>query len=200
MATPKKFRMPSEVSRGRYNFFAPMQSPAPGPTFRPPRGRRSRVIHVTSAIWPRNGTLSDLIGTSEEMFSHRALGETGNRRRMFMRTLTAGMFVVAAIAVGPAIAQQSMPKRLQKEADKGVKTQNSARICRRSRETGCSRPPAGPAGPRKLAVGTRAAPSAQKSGAGIAGAPGNKDGPPARQGTVGSTSSNVSVQEQDFLK
>ena len=42
-----------------------------------------------------------------------------------MRTLTAGMFVVAAIAVGPAIAQQSMPKRLQKEADKSVKTQNS---------------------------------------------------------------------------
>lgn len=45
--------------------------------------------------------------------------------------------------------------------------------------------------------GIATAPSAQNSGAGIAGAPGNKSGPPAQKGTVGSSSQNLSVQEQD---
>ncbi|RXT53688.1 hypothetical protein [Bradyrhizobium betae] len=45
--------------------------------------------------------------------------------------------------------------------------------------------------------GVATSPSAQNSGAGIAGAPGNKNGPPARTGTVGSSSQNQSVQEQD---
>ena len=43
-----------------------------------------------------------------------------------MRTLTAAMFVVAAIAIGPAMAQQSIPNQNpHNEADKGVKTENS---------------------------------------------------------------------------
>jgi hypothetical protein len=43
-----------------------------------------------------------------------------------------------------------------------------------------------------------AAPSAQNSGAGIAGFAGNKNGPVARPGTVGSgTVTNVAVAEQD---
>jgi hypothetical protein len=45
---------------------------------------------------------------------------------------------------------------------------------------------------------TATAPSAQNPGAGISGAPGNKNGPPANKGTVGSASeNNLSVQEQD---
>ncbi|MGY0569688.1 hypothetical protein ACTGJ9_000270 [Bradyrhizobium sp. RDM12] len=53
-----------------------------------------------------------------------------------------------------------------------------------------------PGGPARAESGS-AATSAQNSGAGIAGAPGNKNGPPAGTGTVGSASQNQSVQEQD---
>jgi hypothetical protein len=43
-----------------------------------------------------------------------------------------------------------------------------------------------------------ASPSAGNSGAGIAGAPGNKNGPAATSGTTGSSaSSNPTVQQQD---
>ncbi|WP_407159671.1 hypothetical protein [Bradyrhizobium sp. STM 3557] len=53
-----------------------------------------------------------------------------------------------------------------------------------------------------------APPSAQNSGAGIQGAPGNKNGPPAKSGTVGSSSSstmdrqnpNVSAQDPANVK
>jgi hypothetical protein len=52
-----------------------------------------------------------------------------------------------------------------------------------------------------------APPSAQNSGAGIQGAPGNKNGPPADKGTVGSSSStmdrqnpNVSAQDPANVK
>ena len=65
-----------------------------------------------------------------------------------MRILTVAMFVVAAIAVGPAMAQQSMPNQNpHNEADKGVKTAKlrCLRVCRGSRETGRSRPSARPA-------------------------------------------------------
>lgn len=42
------------------------------------------------------------------------------------------------------------------------------------------------------------APSAQNSGAGIAGAPGNKNGPAVKPGeTVGSSQQNTTVQQQD---
>ncbi len=48
------------------------------------------------------------------------------------------------------------------------------------------------------------APSGQNSGAGIAGQPGNKNGPAARQGTVGSTATtgqgNTTTQEQDAAR
>jgi hypothetical protein len=45
---------------------------------------------------------------------------------MFMRILMVAMFVVAAIAVGPAMAQKSIPNQNpHNEADKGVKTENS---------------------------------------------------------------------------
>ncbi|MBV8697668.1 hypothetical protein [Bradyrhizobium sp.] len=42
-------------------------------------------------------------------------------------------------------------------------------------------------------------PSSQNSGAGIQGAPGNKNGPPAQKGTVGSaaTSNDQTVKDQD---
>jgi hypothetical protein len=79
---------------------------------------------------------------------------------------TAILLVTAAVALGtPALAQQP--------ANQGTSTQNSG-------------PPAGAAA---------TAPSAQNSGAGISGAPGNKNGPAA--GTVGSSSQNTSVQQQD---
>src|ERR1700710_353237 len=81
---------------------------------------------------------------------------------------TAIILVTAAVAIGaPALAQQP--------ANQGTNTQNS--------------------GPSAGAAAT--APSAQNSGAGISGAPGNKNGPSARDGTVGSNSQNTSVQEQD---
>ena len=41
-----------------------------------------------------------------------------------MRILTVAMFVVAAIAVGPAMAQQSMPNQ-NPHNEAGVKTENS---------------------------------------------------------------------------
>jgi hypothetical protein len=47
------------------------------------------------------------------------------------------------------------------------------------------------------------APSAQNSGAGIAGQPGNKSGPAPKRGTIGSSSSNQgspTVQQQDPAK
>src|SRR5690242_2276192 len=48
------------------------------------------------------------------------------------------------------------------------------------------------------------APSGQNSGAGIPGQPGNKNGPPAQKGTVGSTATtkqgNTTTQEQDSAR
>jgi hypothetical protein len=48
------------------------------------------------------------------------------------------------------------------------------------------------------------APSGQNSGAGIPGQPGNKNGPPAQKGTVGSTATtkqgNITTQEQDSAR
>ena len=117
-----------------------------------------------------------------------------------MRTLTATMFVVAAIAIGPAMAQQSTPNQsLQNEADKGLKTQNSGAsgfVADQDKPGAAAHPPGQP-DRATSATGAGAAPSSQNSGAGIAGAPGNKNGPAARQGTVGSSSGNLSVQEQD---
>jgi hypothetical protein len=115
-----------------------------------------------------------------------------------MRTLTVAMFVVAAIAVGPAMAQQSMPNQnLQNEADKGVKTENSGAsgFVADQEKPGAAAHPPGQPDRATSAIGAGAAPSAPNSGAGIGGAPGNKNGPPA--GTVGSSSSNLSVQQQD---
>ncbi|WP_275195746.1 hypothetical protein [Bradyrhizobium sp. CSA207] len=56
-----------------------------------------------------------------------------------------------------------------------------------------------PGSPSRADSGNAAtAPSAQNSGAGIAGAPGNKNGPPAHTGTTGAASQNQqSVQQQD---
>jgi hypothetical protein len=48
------------------------------------------------------------------------------------------------------------------------------------------------------------APSGQNSGAGIPGQPGNKNGPPAQKGTIGSTATtkqgNITTQEQDSAR
>ena len=117
-----------------------------------------------------------------------------------MRILTVAMFVVAAIAVGPAMAQQSMPNQNpHNEADKGVKTENSGAsgFVADQEKPGAAAHAPGQPDRATSAIGAGAAPSAQNSGAGISGAAGNKNCPPAGQGTVGSSSSNLSVQEQD---
>ena len=55
-----------------------------------------------------------------------------------------------------------------------------------------------PGEPNRADNSTATAPSAQNSGAGISGAPGDKNGPAANKGTVGSANeNNLSVQEQD---
>jgi hypothetical protein len=118
-----------------------------------------------------------------------------------MRTLTVAMCVVAAIAVGPALAQQPTPNQnLQNEADKGVKTHNSGAsgyVGDQEKTGAAAHPPGKPGRATSSATGVGTAPSAQNSGAGISGAPGNKNGPAAQTGTVGSASQNLSVQEQD---
>jgi hypothetical protein len=117
-----------------------------------------------------------------------------------MRTLTAVILMTAATALGaPAQAQQPTNQTVQDEADKGIKTQNSGAsgyVADQDKSGAAAHPPGQP--DKASAAGAAGtAPSAQNSGAGISGAPGNKNGPAARQGTVGSNSQNMSVQEQD---
>jgi hypothetical protein len=117
-----------------------------------------------------------------------------------MRIPTLLTLVFAATAIGlPAAAQQTSPgQNLQSEADKGVKTQNSGASGYGDQEKpGAAAHP--PGEPNTAAAGTNpaTAPSAQNSGAGISGSAGNKNGPAAQKGTVGSSQQNLSVQEQD---
>lgn len=114
-----------------------------------------------------------------------------------MRQLALAAIALVAGFTAPAMAQQASPSHnLQNEADKGIKTQNSGAsgyVSEQDKPGSAAQIPGGPA----RAESGSAATSAQNSGAGIAGAPGNKNGPPAGTGTVGSASQNQSVQEQD---
>ncbi len=116
-----------------------------------------------------------------------------------MRYLALTAIAVVAGLTVPVMAQQASPSHnLQNEADKGIKTQNSGAsgyVSEQEKPGSAAQIPGSPAHTDSGSAAT--APSAQNSGAGIAGAPGNKNGPPAHTGTTGSASQNQSVQEQD---
>lgn len=112
--------------------------------------------------------------------------------------ITMAILMTLPLMAGPAIAQQTTPNpNVQSEANKGIKTQNSGAsgyVGEQDKPGSAANMPGDRTG---TTGGVATAPSAQNSGAGIAGAPGNKNGPPPRTGTVGSSSQNQSVQEQD---
>jgi hypothetical protein len=116
-----------------------------------------------------------------------------------VRYPTLVLLAAVSCAALPAMAQSQTSTSPQNEADKGIKTENSGA----SGYVGEQERPGSaahlPGDPNRAETSGRAAtaPSAQNSGAGIAGAAGNKNGPAPRQGTVGSASQNLSVQEQD---
>jgi hypothetical protein len=116
-----------------------------------------------------------------------------------MRTTTLALLVAA----GTAIGGMAMAQNLQNDADKGVKTQNSGAsgYVGDQKTPGAAAQPPGQTENRAGNAGANAAaaPSAQNSGAGVAGMAGNKNGPPANKGTVGSArdQGNLSTQEQD---
>lgn len=106
------------------------------------------------------------------------------------------LLAAVSCAALPAMAQTSTSP--QNEADKGIKTENSGAsgyVGEQERPGSAAHLPGDPN--RAANSGAATAPSAQNSGAGIAGAAGNKNGPAPRQGTVGSASQNPSVQQQD---
>ncbi len=87
----------------------------------------------------------------------------------------------------PAHAQQNpSAQAIQDEADKGVKTRNSGA----SGLVGEQKP-----GSSEMPGQMGSQPSAQNSGTGVSGAPGNKNGPPANAATTGVN--NQTVQQQD---
>ncbi len=116
-----------------------------------------------------------------------------------MRYPTLALFALVSCAALPANAQTSPPTNLQNEADKGIKTENSGA----SGYVGEQQKPGSaahlPGDPNRTENSGRAAaaPSAQNSGAGIAGTAGNKNGPAPGRGTVGAASQNPAVQQQD---
>lgn len=117
-----------------------------------------------------------------------------------MRTTMAAILITVPLIAGPALAQQTTPNpNLQSEADKGIKTQNSGAsgYVGEQEKPGAAANVPGDHTRADTTNGVATSPSAQNSGAGIAGAPGNKNGPPAHTGTVGSNSQNKSVEEQD---
>jgi hypothetical protein len=129
------------------------------------------------------------------------LREKQAKEEAAMRIPTLLTLVFAATAIGlPATAQQTnQGQNLQSDADKGAKTQNSGAsgyVGDQEKPGAAAHPPGEP---NTAAAGTNPAmaPSSQNSGAGISGAAGNKNGPPAQKGTVGSSQQNLSVQEQD---
>jgi len=116
-----------------------------------------------------------------------------------MRTSILAVLIVAGLA-GPTMAQQSGPaSNLQNEADKGIKTGNSGAsgYVGEQEKSGSAAHPPGEPNRTDMSGAATTAPSAQNSGAGISGAPGNKNGPAPGKGTVGSASQNLSTQEQD---
>jgi hypothetical protein len=116
-----------------------------------------------------------------------------------MRTCTIALLIAGVMATGPMLAQQAAAQNLQNEADKGAKTRNSGEsgyVGDQDRPGAAATPPGRP-GAAAGSTDAATSPSAQNSGTGISGAPGNKNGPAARQGTVGSNSQNLHVREQD---
>jgi hypothetical protein len=116
-----------------------------------------------------------------------------------MQKLTAAMLVVAVAALAaPTHAQQPSSRSVQDQADKGIKTENSggSGFVGEQAKPGSAAHVPGEPDKATAAKDAGSATSAQNSGAGISGAPGNKNGPAVKQGTVGS-SQNTSVQQQD---
>jgi hypothetical protein len=117
-----------------------------------------------------------------------------------MRRIALAAFALVTGLAATATAQQTSPSQnLQNEADKGLKTKNSGAsgyVGDQDKPGSASQIPGSPG--RADSGSPATAPSSQNSGAGIAGAAGNKSGPPAKTGTTtGSASQNLSVQEQD---
>ena len=114
-----------------------------------------------------------------------------------MRTFMAvGLIATAALLGSPAMAQQAN-QSTQIEADKGIKTENSGAsgfVQDQEKAGNAAHAPGQPENKANAIGNASGATSAQNSGAGISGAPGNKNGPAAKQGTVGS---NPSTQQQD---
>jgi hypothetical protein len=110
----------------------------------------------------------------------------------------ATLAILGLCATGPALAQQPSASQ-QHDADKGIKTQNSGAsgYVGEQEKPGAAAQPPGQPGQANTGGSLANSPSAQNSGAGIAGASGNKNGPAANKTTVGSSSPNVSAQDQD---
>jgi hypothetical protein len=106
-----------------------------------------------------------------------------------MRISTSTFSVLLAVTAVPAFAQQASPAQVQEEADKGIKTKNSgASGVVGDQKAGSDNMPG------QMGSSTSGQPSAQNSGTGVSGAPGNKNGPPVNSATTGS---NQAVQQQD---
>ena len=104
-----------------------------------------------------------------------------------MRKLTTIVLLMTATALGAqALAQQ----------DKTHNSGASGYVGDQEKPGAAAQPPGQPNKPSNANGDVTKATSAQNSGAGISGAPGNKNGPAERQGTVGSSTDN-SVQQQD---
>ncbi|MCC8952855.1 hypothetical protein H8B02_05060 [Bradyrhizobium sp. Pear77] len=116
-----------------------------------------------------------------------------------MKKCTIALLVAGIVAAGPMMAERASAQNQQSEADKGVKTRNSGEsgYVGDQNSPGAAATPPGRPGPASDPTGTSSAPSAQNSGTGIAGSPGNKNGPAPGQSTVGSNPQNEHVQQQD---
>jgi hypothetical protein len=110
----------------------------------------------------------------------------------------AALAIVGLCATTAALAQQPSASQ-QQEADKGIKTQNSGAsgYVGEQEKAGAAAQSPGHTGNANPGGDLANSPSAQNSGAGISGAAGNKNGPPADKNTVGSSSPNVSAKDQD---
>jgi hypothetical protein len=107
-----------------------------------------------------------------------------------MRKCTIALLVAGVAAAGPMTVERASAQNQNSEADKGVKTRNSG-------ESGYVGDQNNPGAAATPPGGVSNAPSAQNSGTGIAGSPGNKNGPAPGPATVGSNPQNEHVQQQD---
>jgi hypothetical protein len=111
----------------------------------------------------------------------------GQCKEETMRTLVATI-LLSAVA---ALSTSAMAQTQSSGASGTLKDQDKAAIT--------AQPPNQPYKDGS-SEGTQSATSAQNSGAGIAGAAGGKNGPPAQQGTVGSNTQDKAAQQQDPAK